>query len=52
LNEYVCWALDEVSRAATVINRYEVTVTAARAFEGSTASPSHWGEVTSGSLKN
>jgi len=49
LNEYVCRALDEVARAVTVINRYEVTVTAASAFEASTASPPRW-EVTSGSL--
>jgi predicted HicB family RNase H-like nuclease len=52
LNEYVCWALDEVARTpATVVHRYEVTVTAAQEWQATTASQGTW-EVSSGAVPN
>ena len=51
LNEYVCWALDEVARTPTVVHRYEVTVTASQEWAASTANHTTW-EVNSGRLAN
>jgi predicted HicB family RNase H-like nuclease len=52
LNEYVCWALDEVEAATrTVVHRHEVTVTDAREWVATTANGATW-EVTSGTAKH